>query len=326
MTVGGVTKINGVSLMNRGQDTVGVAVVQGNQIAFSINSPSAAFGNTADEPIVVVAATVAPDASVGTTYPLTISSNALTFNAPGGTSYPLEIANGLLTVANAVTIGNVKPGSTMVPAGGVVTISGTNFTPQTRLQIDDAVVSETRYVSSSRIDVVLAQAIDMHGMRVQATNADNSEATYYASERTSPVTLSSDPVLSRAIPLFAPALLTHATFDLDTRSGSIAVTKRRATAPPRPVTPTRGSYGFAVQNLGTATIDATVELLDRSGNPYAVNTISVKPDQYMIRELSEVFGFTGAAAAIRINSEAPLQMLGIVIDRATGAVSAIPPG
>lgn len=320
--VRGLSTVQGIALMNHDQDTYGVALVNGDELTFSIHSPSNLFGTPTDYPIVAIAGTVSPGASVGTTYPLTLDPGALRFVNPDGADYPLEVKNGQLTVANVVAIGNVSPGSTTVPAGGVVQISGTNFVPDTRLQLSETVVAETRYINSHRIDVVLGQATDMHGVRIRARNPDKSEATYFSYERTTSMSPSNDSLLSRTVPLFAPTTYTDATVSLP-RPG---LRKHRAVG--HFAAASQGSSvttAFALQNLQTSEVSASIELLDFFGHPYATNTVTIGPDRYLVREIGEVFGVVLPPYAFRVKSAVPLQVLGIVADHSGNSVTPIPP-
>jgi hypothetical protein len=318
--VRGIATVQGIALMNEGQDTFGVALVDGDELSFAITSPSSLFGTPADYPILGIAGTVA-GASNGTTFPLTIDASGLGFKDPSGTVYPTEITNGTLTVANGVSIGDVTPGSTTVPAGGVIHISGTNFTPETRVQLSETSIAEQRFINSQRIDVVVGRTTEMHGLRIRAKNRDNSESTYFSYERTTPMGASADSILRHAVPLFAPKFFTNATVSLPRKSSR----RMRAAGPSRP-TQSANAIAFALQNLNAASVTATVELLDAAGNPYAINTVSIGPDQSLLRELSEVFGPVPSPSAFRIKSTAPLQVLGIVADHSAGTAAALPPG
>ena len=314
-----------ILLMNPGQDTYGLALVDGDDVTFSVTSPSSLFGTHLDAPILAIAATV-PSASAGTRYPIELDASGLGFRDPSGIVYPAEIQNGSVTVSSsAISISDVTPGSSIVPAGGLVRITGSNFTPSTRLQLSEASIVEQRFISSHEIDVVLGQTTNMHGLRIRARNdeKDNkSECVYFSYERTTASGTSNDPVLGRVVPLFAPATYTTATIDLPKQTFG----KRRAAGP------SRGSgsgnattLGFALQNLQTSTATATVELLDRAGNPYAINTISIGPDRYLVRELGEVFGPAAPPSALRIRSDRFIQVLGLTADRSNGSAAALPP-
>jgi hypothetical protein len=315
-----------ILLMNPGQDTYGLALVDGDDVTFSVTSPSSLFGTHLDAPILAISATV-PSASAGTRYPIELDASALGFRDPSGIVYPAEIQNGSVTVSNgAIAISNVTPGSSVVPAGGVVHISGVNFTPNTRLQLSEAAIVEQRFISSRQIDVVLGQTTNMHGLRIRARNDDKdnkSECVYFSYERTTSAGASNDPILGRVVPLFAPATYTTATIDLPKVAAS---GKRRSAGPSRGSgSGSNTTLGFALQNLQTSTATVTVELLDRAGNPYAINTISIGPDRYLVRELGEVFGPVAPPSALRIHSDRFIQVLGLTAERSAGSAAALPP-
>jgi hypothetical protein len=313
--------VNGIVLMNEGQDTYGLALVEGEDLTFVITSPSGTFGTPADYPILGIAATVTP-APEGSSFPLTLDPSGLTFRDPSGAVYPYEIKNGTLTVdSKAIAIGNVSPGSSIVPAGGVVRITGANFTPNTRLQLSETSIAEQRFVSSQRIDVVLAQTTNMHGLRVRARNdeKDNkSESEYFSYERATAIGASNDAVLSKVVPLFAPAHYTAATIDFPRQA---AGARRRAV---RTLAETKTTAGLALQTESTAAT-VVIELLDKHGNPYAINTVSIGPDQYLVREIGELFGIVAPPSAVRLRSNVPVHVLGLIADHANGTAAAVAP-
>jgi hypothetical protein len=325
----GMASVQGIVLMNEGQDTYGLAMVDDGELTFSITSPSSLFGTPADYPILGIAGTVT-SASQGTSFPLTLDPTGLGFRDPSGAVYPTEIKDGRLTVAaNAVTIGDVSPGSSIVPRGGVVTISGTNFTPATRLQLSETSVLEQRFISSQRIDVVLGQTTNMHGLRIRARNdeKDNkSESEYFSYERTTPAGSTNDPLLAKVVPLFAPASYTTATVDLPARASSRG--RRRSAGPSHGSSSGSSSNvtaGFALQNLQSSPATVSVELLDSAGHVYAINTISLEPDRYLVRELDEIFGSVAPPSAFRIRSNIPIHVLGLTADRSANSAAALAP-
>jgi hypothetical protein len=312
-----------ILLMNPGQDTYGLALMDGEDLTFAVTSPSNLLGTHLDAPILAIAATV-PNASPGTRFPIELDANGLGFRDPSGIIYPTEIQNGSVTVSRgAIAISDVTPGSSIVPAGGLVRITGVNFTADTRLQLSEASIAAQRFISSHEIDVVLGQTTNMHGLRIRARNdeKDNkSECVYFSYERTTSGGASNDPILGRVVPLFAPATYTTATIDLP----KVTSGKRRSAGPSRGSSSSK-TVGFALQNLQTSTATVTVELLDRSGNPYAINTISIGPDRSLVQELGEVFGLAAPPSALRIRSNVPIQVLGLTADRSTGSAAALPP-
>jgi len=315
--------INGIVLMNDGQDTYGVATIDGDELTFDVISPSSAFGTPADMPILVISATMP---SSGSSFVLGIDPSG--FRDPSGAVYPYEIKDGVLTVSSgAISISDVTPGGGVVPAGGVVRITGTNFTPGTRLDLNEVAIAEQRFVSSSRIDVVLAQPARMHGMRLRARNEgkngeEKSEAEFYAYPRTTAIGATNDAIFSKTVPLFASMTYTDAKVNLPKRASS---RKHRAVRPSRGTGSGTSRAGFALQNLSTSTASVSVELLDSRGFPYAVNTVSIGPDRHLVREIAEVFGIVPAPSALRIRSSVPVQVLGLTVDPSTGSAAALPP-
>lgn len=328
----GITTVEGIVLMNEGQDTYGLALVdsdgEGNELTFNIVSPSSRFGTAADYPILGIAGRVSAS-PLGATFPLTLDASALGFRDPSGALYPTEIQDGKLTVANGVTIGDVSPGSSLVPAGGVVHIRGANFTPSTRLQLSETSVAEQRYIDSGHIDVVLGQPTNMHGLRIRARNdvkgGDRSESEYFSYERTTADGASNDSLFRKVVPLFAPTTYTAATVDLPRTASSSG--RRRAAAPSHGSGNAGSSVpaGLALQNLNASPASVSIELLDGRGNPYAINTVTVGPDRYLVRELGEVFGSVVPPSAFRIRSSLPIHVLGLIGERSGGTAAALPP-
>lgn len=321
--VKGLTAVEGISLGNHGQDAYGVVLVDGDELTFFVHSPSSAFGTATDYPIVTVAGVVDPTARTGETFPLEIDPGALQFLGLANAQYPLEIANGRLTVANdAIAIGDVSPGSSIVPAGGVVHISGANFTPTTRIQLSESQVAETRYISGNRIDVVLARTTDMLGLRIRARN-DRSESMYYSYQRTSHATTGTDAMLARAVPLFAPNTYTDATVRLP--AAALATHRRRSAGPSRGGPAARVAQAFAIQNVNASPASATIELLDAAGHAYAINTIALQPNQTVLQQIDTAFGPVSPPSAFRMRSNAPLHILGVLADASAKTLTALPP-
>jgi hypothetical protein len=298
--------LSGIAIIAPGEDTFGVALERGTNLALSTVSPSSVFGMNIDYSILTIAGRVPASAPIGATFPLTLDPTALHFFDPSGVAYPVETSPGQLTVDESVAIGNVSPGSEVVPAGGIVTITGNNFVPTTDIRFKEAKLSQVRFVSSTRIDVVMAQTATMHGMTVIAKNPDGTQATYFSYQRTRPMSLSSDPVMQFAVPLFPPKTTTAAAVSLPQPEAHV-------------------TYGVAVQNFDAARgAFATIELLDGQGNTIATAGESLDPSTFVVRELNELFGPAGSnARSVRVFSSAPIQVMGIAANQETGTASPI---
>jgi IPT/TIG domain len=295
----------GIAIIAPGQDTFGVALERGTNVSLSVLSPSSSFGMNIDYPILTIAGRVPATAPIGAKFVLPIDAAAFQFLDSSGNAYPMEARAGQLTVNKGVAIGDVSPGSTVVPAGGIVTITGTNFVPNTNIRFAEAKISQVRYVSPTRIDVVLGQTATMHGMTVIAKNPDGTQDTYYSYQRTHAMSVSADPVMQYAVPLFPPKTAMTAMIPLP--------------APKAGVT-----YGVALQDIDSAGAYATIELVDAGGNAIAVTAANIDPSTFLVRELSELFGpLPPNGSAIRVTSSAPIQVMGIAADQNAGTADPI---
>jgi hypothetical protein len=307
LTFGVFDSIAGIAVFSPANDTTGIALVRGSSIGLSLVSSGSGLGTTLDYPILTIVGRVPANASLGTAYPLGIDSSSLAFYDLSGSLYPIEVKAGHLAVGTGLSIDNVNPGSAIVPIGGIVTITGHNFTPKTTIRFGDAKIAQIRYVSSTRIDVVLAQTASMHGMMIKGGNPDGSSQTYFSYQRTRPMSQGSDPVMQFAMPLLPPTEVNTAIVPL-----------------PAPTAST--TYGIAVQNIGNSDATATVELLDGSDNPIASATLLISPSRYIVREVSELFGVVSLpAAAIRVTSNVPVQVTGVAADQDKGTAMPILP-
>ena len=299
--------ILGIAVMSPANDTFGVALVRGTDIGLSLISTTSSYGTWVDYPILTVVGHVPATVPAGTKFPLALDPAAIQLRDPFGVSYPVEVKAGHLVTGGGVAISDVSPGSAMLAAGSVVTIRGMNFTPDTTIRFREALLSQVRFVDSGRIDVVLAQALRMHGVLVKASNPDGSQARYFSYQRTRRAWPSADPILRYAVPLLPP----------------IGVTTALLTLPGVPPTTT---YGLALQNIESVGAIATVDLVDPSGGVVATTSVLVPASRFVVRELSELFGVAPTTAwAVRVTSSGPVQVLGMAADQVTGTATPIVP-
>jgi len=299
--------IEGIALMNAAEDVAGLAIVRGGDMSFAFVSPSGTYGLQSDYPMLTVAGRIPADAPLGTKYPFTINASNLVLYSPAGAQYAVEAKPGHLIMAPGVSIHDVNPGSATVPAGTIVTIVGSSFTPNTKIRFSEGKLSQVRYISPSRIDVIVAQRTEMHGMMIRAENPDGTRSTYFSYQRTRRDGTSADPLLRDAVPLVPP----HAT-----------ISATLAFPPAAPDT----TYGVAIQNVETADAFVSLEIVDANGIVTAGPTLTIPSNRYIVRELSELFGVAPASAsAVRVTSTGPVQVLGAAADHVTGGATPILP-
>jgi hypothetical protein len=134
------------------------------------------------------------------------------------------------------------------------------------------------------------------------------QATYYSYQRTFAALRSADPVLQYAVPLVSPP------------SRSTAVVAFAAPA-------ANVTNGVALQNIGTSDATVTFELLDAAGTVVATTQVTVPPSRFVVQSLSKLFGSTPASDSSVIVSSptAPIEVLGITADLATGTAMPVLP-
>ncbi len=285
---------SGIAIGSPADDTFGVAVLEGDELVVSVRSRSATFGMGSDDyPVLTIAGRVPATTPIGTTVPFRIDGTGFVLRDPRGALYPIEAKDGSYTVAaRGVSIDDVRPGSASLPKGAVVTLLGTGFVRGTEIKFNEVKLAATRFISSSRIDVVLAQPARMHGLRIRARNPDGNRAEYYSYQRTTRSGTSLFPVLRTAVPL------------LPSRTVTSAVVKTIGT-----------TTGIALQNIGSQAAAADLELWAPSGSRLAIVRVNVPANQYVLREISELFGMSyPSGASVRVRASRPVQVMGVAVD------------
>lgn len=293
----------GFATVSAGNDAYGTAQQSGTGIRFSINSPSATVGTDGDYPLATVAVRVPAAAQLGTTFPIATTNGFIRLVGPLGKLYTAdEVKDGSITVRQSISIDDVIPGSAVVPAGGVVTVVGHGFQPNTKVRFGGVLIASTQFVDASHFRVVLASAARMHGVRVRAENPNGPRTTYFSYQRTQSQGATRSAALAGIVPLFPLQLMTRARIDL---TGTPA--------------------GVGLQNLDAATASVHLDLLSPSGQVLATKTTTVQPNRYKVRELSEWFGTSYATPArVRVRSTVPIQVVGIRVDASGDASPVIP--
>jgi uncharacterized protein (TIGR03437 family) len=139
-------------------------------------SPSAGVGLSLDLPVMEVTASVATGIH-GVTLDLSLSS----FKDPQGGVYVLDVQPGVVTVGQGtLSLSEVTPGGGIIPAGSVLGIQGTGFTPSTTVEIDGVDSSSSEFVSASLINVTLAAPAEMDGKRVRLRSLDGAQVDYWS--------------------------------------------------------------------------------------------------------------------------------------------------
>lgn len=291
-----------------GNVTGTAVVVDGNQVQIAFNSPDGAFGTGGrDLAIAALAIPVRSDAEVGSGANLTLDPEASWWVNPQGDFYTQQIRQGLFTVGGSLSIYDVIPGSGPVATGDSVAILGTGFQPGARVQIEGVVVTSTRFVSPSRLEVAVGQDTVMHGKRIRLRNADRTEVTYYSFHRTVSDGDSSRPLLARTVPIFALATYSEAYFSAFANPGRFVAA--------------------AFKTVGDEPADIAIEAYSAEGELLGSTALALSPGRRIAREASELFPDVafGPGSRLRAVSSIPVQMLGLLGDDAAGTVLPVDP-
>lgn len=303
---GGFDEFLGLATHSPAGDAAAVAVVRGSGATVAMVSPSGGIGLNSDYPILTTTVRVPVGIALGTQVPLTMSGPALFLDASGA-QFPSSFRAGVATIGTGPSIANVTPGSRLVPAGGVVVVDGAGFDADAELQINEVNLAQTRVVSSTRIEAVLAQATTMHGRRIEVRNRQsNARTVYFAYQRTSPIGRSAHPLFGAAEPAFAQRAYARAVVGFASAAAS-------------------STLGLALQNVDVTPIGFTMELYS-GGTRLASVASTLGAVSRVVRGLDEVFGVAcRSACVVRLAATGPLQIMGLAGDVSADLVTPVLP-
>jgi hypothetical protein len=300
---GSLRAFDGIALGSPANDTWGIAVVRGGDVDVTVVSTSASFGTGDDYPLLTIAARVDPSLPLGVRLPVTSDAGALRMFDPRGVIYPAEVKDGFVQTEAGLSIDDVIPGSATLPRGSVVTVVGTGFTRDTEIKLNDTKVAETRFINSTRIDVVLGGRARMHGKRIRAENPGGRRIEYFSYQRTTRLSPSVMPVFEDAVPLFPI---------VEARRGKVSLAG--------------ANRGLALQNLSSEAANVKVRLHRADGTLIASMTVALPSHKYVVREITELFQTSVPEDAYAdVRSNVRVQIMGIRVD-AGQAMPVVPEG
>jgi hypothetical protein len=315
---GGTGPVRGVAVNDASGKAVGVAVINGSNVAISIQSPDASLGMDTDYPLLVLTMPVTSTA-VGSKFQVGLDPSSTFFN--GGNAYTIqENVPGTLTIGGTLSITDVVPGGGVVNDGDTISVLGIGFDANTKIQVNNDPSAVQTFVSSNRIDVKIvspcvpesdpcraSSTLQLDGDRIRAINTNTNETVeYFSYARTDDESgASANTTVTQVHPMFSRQ--TYA-------AGSIPY-----------VSDATHFTGISVQN--TSVTDATfkVEVLDASNNVIGSQSgIAVRARKKITRDIRDwVTTINGTPATIRVtvtSGPQALQMLGFVGDTAAGTV------
>jgi hypothetical protein len=293
----------GIQLFNSLGDLNGVALVDGS--SFSIQYISNGTLQGTDYPVMTIALHVRPNAVPGSRSQFDLDPSS-SFNVSSVPAIVKPIAPATVTVGGSISIVNVVPGGGLQPAGAVIRLQGLGFQPRTQVQLSNVQAKSISVVSSTEIDIVLAQATDMTGKKIQVVNPDGSQDTYFSYLRGVNMGVSNWGLLNSCVPIFSSVTHSHAVFP------AIA-----------PAGPSQFS-GIAVQNPTSLPVNVTVSLRNTSNSVIGQSTIPLPSGYRFMREIHELLGITAAPGnTVVVTADQPIQVFAYMADTAAHTVAPI---
>jgi hypothetical protein len=328
--------VRGVAVNDPSGQAAGITVVNGSNIAIQLSSPGALLGTTIAYPIVTMSMPLSGSLTPGTTSTIGIDT-ANTLFADSTKDYTtIEFAPGTLTIAPSTNpyVSDVIPGGGLLADRTLIRVLGANFTPNTRVAIEDTTVfappsPDTIFISPNEIDVRICNGtvaptattcpntgatFQLDGERVRVREG-NATLDYYTYLRAEDVSGSSATTLVTFVhPMFSRQTYLAATIPLVNTASQFT--------------------GLALQNTSGTDDGIKVELLDSNNaslSPAATFSFILPAGKKIARDvIQDWFGGTVPAGAAKVRMTvtsglAPVQALGMLGDKNAGTVLPVIP-
>lgn len=291
----------GIQLFDSLGDLNGVALVDGS--SFSVQYISNGTLQGTDYPLMTIALHARPTAVPGSHSQFGLDPST-SFNVSSVPAVVKPIAPATVTIGGTISIVNVVPGGGPQPAGAVIRIEGLGFRPRTQVQLNNVPAKSVSVVSSTEIDIVLAQATDMTGKKIQVVNPDGSQDTYFSYLRGVNMGVSNWALLNNCVPIFSSVTHSRAVF--------------HALAPAGP----QQFSGIALQNPSSFPVNVTVSLRDAANSLIAKSTLPLPSGYRFMREIHELLGATAAPGnTLIVTADQPIQIFAYIADIAAHTVT-----
>ncbi len=313
-----VEQIMSVGAYSENVEATGIATRRGNVLVVEAVSPTGNLGKLPWYPIFSISVKLRDGLPAGTSSLFTVGSNS-EFYQPDGTPWTIESNKaGTVAVDGSLSIDDVFPGGGTIHPGEFAKITGRGFTPQSQVVAYSAPgvtnyatdALQVEYVSSTELHVTSGTPFSLDLRYLEVINPDQSEKRFYTSLSGIDTSPSLFDNLSSAKPLFAPR-----TFDT-------------ANLPLAQLAPESGAFqGVALQNPSQDAVAVRLELASQEGVGFASVNATLLPREQLLKDMEEMFPGLAlpAGATLRIESSAPVRMMGIAGDRNAGTIQPVIP-
>lgn len=294
------TKVLGIQMFNPSGDVNGVAMVSPSMVSVASITSSGTQGS--DYPIMTVAFQLPETISIGNKLSFSLDPSSTWTLGLLGVATMKPILPATITVGGSISITDVVPGGGFQPAGTVIQVEGIGFQTGTQVQLSSIKASSITVVGPNEIDIVLAEPTQMTGKKIQVTNPDGSQDTYFSYMRGIPMGQSDQALLSSAMPIFSSVTYARAAFST--------------------ADPATGEFsGLAVQDPNLAAATVNFSLFSSTNTPLGSSTMVIPAGNRMMREMSELIGVTPPQGSyVVVSSDVPVQVFGFLGNTVTGTV------
>jgi IPT/TIG domain len=179
--------VTAVSAFSANGDAAGVAQIEGLHVDVRFASANGGIGRLAQVPLVVVTATVLPNATAGKTASVTADPSGSPWLDLLGNLYSVSVVAGTVTVGGTLSITSITPGGGVLPGGTAIAIEGTGFSSGATAEIDGASVATVQVTGAQTMSLILGGPTELTGKRISITNPDGSEVDAFAFIAAAPV-------------------------------------------------------------------------------------------------------------------------------------------
>ena len=249
-----------VGVFGANGDALGLATNNWPKLDVQFLSASAGIGQLAGLPVMVISVPVLATAKGTTTVSATSPDSSVT------------VASGSVTVQGTLSVGRIPAGMGLVPAGTLVPITGTGFTPATTVTIDGVVIEQANYLSPTEIEVTLGGAAELAGKRARVTDS-GVEFDYFCFQPNDPVNFPENtgygPGFANLQPLFpivaSTTSITGGAFDF----GATVVQNPNPTAANVGVVLSNNLHNNVLSNSSMSIPPGSWAIFDATGQAYA---------------------------------------------------------
>jgi uncharacterized protein (TIGR03437 family) len=171
--------VSAVSAFSSAGDAHGSASVEGRRVTVRFASSSGSLGVIRGLPIVAVTVPVLPGLPEGAKTEVRADPGAEAWRDAAYNPRGVALTPGVVTIGGSPSVREVQPASGRLPAGAIVRVLGSGFTPSTSADIVGVSVSSVQFFGSDRIDLTLGGPAEIGGKRVRLQNADGATVDFF---------------------------------------------------------------------------------------------------------------------------------------------------